>query len=74
AIPTIKGNVVVLELGDRRRRVTVRPSGTEPKIKFYVQWYEDGKSTDVSSIEARYEQTTELLENVSRELEKILFG
>ncbi|MFZ1812645.1 MAG: phospho-sugar mutase [Candidatus Saccharimonadales bacterium] len=35
------GNVVVLELdGDRRRRLTVRPSGTEPKIKVYGMWYE----------------------------------
>lgn len=32
------GNVIVLEFGDYRRRITIRPSGTEPKIKLYVQW------------------------------------
>lgn len=40
-IECIKGNVVVLECNnDPRCRITVRPSGTEPKIKLYNQWFE----------------------------------
>jgi phosphoglucomutase len=43
-IDCMSGNVVVLELdGDTRRRVTIRPSGTEPKLKLYIQWFEDPK-------------------------------
>lgn len=41
AIPCIRGNVVALEFGDSRRRVTIRPSGTEPKLKLYIQWFEE---------------------------------
>jgi phosphoglucomutase/phosphomannomutase len=72
-IDCINGNVVVLELGDPRRRITVRPSGTEPKIKFYVQWYEDIHETDPIAIDAQYAIAQRELEGVSRELEGILF-
>ena len=39
-----KSDVIVLEFGDYRRRITIRPSGTEPKIKIYVQWYQPASS------------------------------
>ena len=39
-----KEKLTIFELADARR-IAVRPSGTEPKIKFYLF----GKSSDVSS-------------------------
>lgn len=35
------GNVLVFEFGDPRCRLTIRPSGTEPKIKLYLQWWSE---------------------------------
>jgi len=64
------GNVVVLEFNnDSRCRITVRPSGTEPKIKLYVQWYEDCKSGDDKSVHEQTIELGEMLEGMSRELE-----
>jgi phosphoglucomutase/phosphomannomutase len=68
SIDCINGDVVVLEFGDRRRRVTVRPSGTEPKLKVYTQWYEDVKANP----EEEYEELAEQLEGLGRELEGLL--
>lgn len=70
-IDCVKGNVIALEFdGDSRRRITIRPSGTEPKLKFYVQWYEDA-AEDVGQ---QYETTSRLLEQLARELEGILLS
>lgn len=65
-VDCIHGNVLVYEFGDERRRITIRPSGTEPKMKFYVQWYEAP-----SSNEDDYLDLVQRLENLSRELEGI---
>jgi phosphoglucomutase len=69
AIDCIKGNVVTLELnGDPRCRVTIRPSGTEPKLKFYVQWWEKaGADVRVQSDELNLR-----LEMLSKTLEGML--
>ena len=66
AIDCIPGNVVVLELdGDHRCRVTVRPSGTEPKMKFYVQWYADAQD----DLDEQLEHLNHQLDGLARELE-----
>jgi phosphoglucomutase/phosphomannomutase len=68
-IDCIKGNVVTLELdGDSRCRVTIRPSGTEPKLKFYVQWFE-APQTDIRK---QYAAVNERLEALARTLEGML--
>lgn len=64
------GDVVVLEFGDSRCRISVRPSGTEPKLKFYIQWYAD-PSSDVRS---QYSDMTRYLEGLARELEGLILA
>ena len=66
-IDCIKGDVVVLEFGDSRRRITVRPSGTEPKLKLYCQWF-----TESNNPEKDYDEILQKLENMSRNLEGVL--
>lgn len=69
-IDCIKGDVFVLEFGNKRRRMTIRPSGTEPILKFYNQWYE----ADTADPEADHRRVKGQLENMSRELEGILLS
>jgi phosphoglucomutase/phosphomannomutase len=71
AIDCIVGNVVTLEFDDDPRcRITIRPSGTEPKLKFYVQWFE--KVKDEANVEAEYEALDIHLESLSKTLEGLL--
>lgn len=67
-IDCIKGNVVVLEFNnDSRCRVTIRPSGTEPKLKFYIQLYEDPRES--VGAKEQYEKLTTDLEALAATLE-----
>lgn len=51
-VDCIKGNVLVFESGSPGKRITIRPSGTEPKLKFYTQWKFDSNSPDTDYSEA----------------------
>lgn len=69
-IDSIKGNIIVLEFGDARCRITIRPSGTEPKLKFYVQWFSERDAA--RSAKEQYEEDMTHLESLSKELEGLL--
>lgn len=70
-IDCVAGNVIVLEFdGEPRCRITVRPSGTEPKLKFYTQWYD----AVGENIEAQYLALEQRLEGLGRELEGLVLG
>lgn len=64
------GDVVVLEFGDPRRRITVRPSGTEPKLKFYIQWHAEPSD----NLRSQYDELGRYLEGLARELEGLILS
>ena len=64
------GNVIVLEFGDSRNRVTIRPSGTEPKLKFYAQWHLDVDPTKQTA--NQYVDLEDHLDSLIKNLEEIL--
>lgn len=64
------GDIITLEFGDVRRRITIRPSGTEPKLKFYTQWFQEADN----DIQASYSALELSLEGLSRELENLLLA
>lgn len=70
-IDCVTGDVIVLELdGQRECRVTIRPSGTEPKLKFYMQWREAAED----DLHEQYTDLQTRLEGISRELEGIVLA
>jgi len=71
-IDCINGDVVVLECGDKRRRITIRPSGTEPKLKVYIQWYEQVNAE--SNIETQYEDVKRYMQDISQSVEALLLS
>lgn len=70
-IDCAKGNVIMLEFdGDSRRQLTIRPSGTEPKLKFYIQWFETVVKT--GDIRQQYADVEAQLVALSKTLESML--
>ena len=69
-IDCINGNVLVFELGDTRRRITVRPSGTEPKLKLYMQWHEEADSQDMARTREQYQAVKQQLAELGAALEQ----
>lgn len=72
---TEKGNVLIFELSDdHHNRITIRPSGTEPKIKIYTQLYSpvDTSISDEELVSKRVEEQaraarlTEALQNIAQ--------
>ncbi len=73
-IDSVVGNVVALELGDPRCRVTIRPSGTEPKMKFYVQWHAEQAAQNTNDLKAQITKLEQHMVDISSLLEKTLFS
>ena len=51
-VDCVAGNVLVFECGSPEKRITIRPSGTEPKLKFYTQWKFESSSPETDYAEA----------------------
>lgn len=63
------GNVLVFEFGDSRRRLTIRPSGTEPKIKLYLQWWTGASDQPIAAqVQKAEQEVTDLLASIEAEL------
>lgn len=61
----------MLECGDSRRRISIRPSGTEPKLKLYAG-YEEVTSKDFQSIEIQTEELDNMLMEFQRNWKVLL--
>ncbi len=73
---TSSRNVLILKLADlpetRSIRITVRPSGTEPKFKIYIEVL--GRPFDVSAIETAQAQIVEIQERLEHAFMAYCYG
>jgi phosphoglucomutase/phosphomannomutase len=64
-----RGDMVMLDLEPEGNYVAVRPSGTEPKIKFYLFAYESAEM--LADLETTKAELNERLDRVARDLAEI---
>ena len=64
-----RGNLLVLELADEGNEVAIRPSGTEPKIKFYGFGYVPAEQ--LADLELTRRQVTERMDRLETAMRRI---
>lgn len=72
-LPEPSGDVLIFHLSAAGTRFAVRPSGTEPKIKFYLFARTSTEGiTDRAKLDAAKARTAEQLDHMARDLEKYI--
>jgi phosphoglucomutase/phosphomannomutase len=72
-LPTPSGDLLIFHLSAPGTRFAVRPSGTEPKIKFYLFARTDTKGVNgPEGLDAVKAQTAERLDRMAKDLEKYI--
>ena len=66
------GDMVILDLAIEGNYVAVRPSGTEPKVKFYMFTYEPPEQ--LSDLDLASEMMSERLEKIEADLRNVCIG
>jgi len=61
-----KSDVFIFDFDDGARAVC-RPSGTEPKIKFYYFWRDAEGQPNLDAVEKRYEEMKQEIETLEKE-------
>ncbi|MDB5349002.1 MAG: phosphomannomutase [Planctomycetota bacterium] len=68
-LPEPSGDLMIFHLGEPGTRFAARPSGTEPKIKFYLFARTDTAGADRASLPAIKAKTTAKLDAIAADLE-----
>ena len=76
AMQAPKSNMLILELGDSEgspsgNAIALRPSGTEPKIKFYLFGHELLKTASTEALTQAKKKVTERLHSIKKELASV---
>ncbi|MCE9604757.1 MAG: phospho-sugar mutase [Planctomycetia bacterium] len=64
-----KGDMIVLDFADEGNFVAVRPSGTEPKVKYYMFAYEPAEQ--LANLEVAKQELTERLIRIEKDFQAI---
>jgi phosphomannomutase len=63
-----KGDLVIFDLDDQGNQIAIRPSGTEPKVKFYMFYYQAVDGTAMATAKSKGQ---EFFQSAERELRAI---